>query len=68
MESALGLSDTETFEANTNKKYDYFYVPELEMVIQQWQRLESGSKALELFEKQQSALASEIMQVRCPFL
>jgi len=32
------------------------------MTIQRWQRLESDSKALELFKKQQSALASQIMQ------
>lgn len=51
------------FDASVNVRYDYFYSSEADMVVQRWREVLRDSKALDIFEKRQLAIASEIMNV-----
>lgn len=55
------------FQAKANTTSNYFYVPEVEMVIKRWQELQYDHTALGLFQKRQLAVASEIMSVSYAF-
>jgi hypothetical protein len=61
LKSSNYYGDSSVFQAKRNSTSSYFYVSELEMVIKRWTELEHDQKALQLFEKRQLAVASDIM-------
>jgi hypothetical protein len=50
-------------DAKSNMPHNAYYVPELEMVIKQYQALTANPTGLEHFVKQQQTAASHMMKV-----
>lgn len=62
-ESTYTYTGSKEFEPKYNSKSDYYYVPEVDMVVRRWQQLPGDSEALNIFKTRQLAIASEIMTV-----